>query len=447
MEDFASPLKNPILSSAASEAAEDSCEDACSICLEPFNCGDPATATTCKHEYHLQCILEWSQRSKECPICWQLLVLKDTASQELLAAVEVERKLRTRRRSSNTSTVLRIPPEDFDIHHVAPYTDESDFDERIMQHLAAAATGRTSYFSRRERQRSSGLGPSQVLVFASPANGSDMQQTSPTSPTESENSGSMSSESNSPTALMPSAIKGQSSSPVLSSSVNVGSNITDSRHGPSRHGVLSGQTPPGSPPRRSRPSELLSLSESFKSKFSAASARYKESISKSTRGFKEKLLAQNNSVKELSKEVQREVSAGIAGVARMMERLDLTQKRTGGSDPVSTGTGGTSEFSYNGKSVQENLIAQSTKRNDGLIAHDASSNAPIYGLGTPVNDGQIALGTSSNALMYGSGTPSVPGPPVMLWRLEMEHSTTRLSSGRHYMVTYSREINPSYSEK
>ncbi|GMP56537.1 hypothetical protein CsSME_00020979 [Camellia sinensis var. sinensis] len=33
--------------------------------------------TNCRHEYHLHCFLAWSQRSKECPICWQLLVLKD----------------------------------------------------------------------------------------------------------------------------------------------------------------------------------------------------------------------------------------------------------------------------------------------------------------------------------------------------------------------------------
>ena len=63
--------------------------------------------------------------------------------------------------------------------------------------------------------------------------------------------------------------------------------------------------------------------------------RYKESISKGTRGFKEKLLARNNSVKELSKGVQREMTEGIAGVAQMIERLDLTSKRTGSSAHVS----------------------------------------------------------------------------------------------------------------
>ncbi|XP_028069604.1 E3 ubiquitin-protein ligase RHF2A-like [Camellia sinensis] len=38
---------------------QESCDDACSICLEAFIESDPSTVTTCKHEFHLQCILEW----------------------------------------------------------------------------------------------------------------------------------------------------------------------------------------------------------------------------------------------------------------------------------------------------------------------------------------------------------------------------------------------------
>lgn len=77
------------------------------------------------------------------------------------------------------------------------------------------------------------------------------------------------------------------------------------------------------------------------------SSRYKESISKSKQGLKEKLLARNNSVKELSKGVQREMNAGIAGVARMMERLDFASKRFGGS------TTSGFNFSFKGKRDEE----------------------------------------------------------------------------------------------
>jgi len=47
----------------------DACDDVSSICLEAFGDSDPATVTSCKHELHLQCILEWCQRSFQCPMC------------------------------------------------------------------------------------------------------------------------------------------------------------------------------------------------------------------------------------------------------------------------------------------------------------------------------------------------------------------------------------------
>ncbi|KAK9224927.1 hypothetical protein WN943_009967 [Citrus x changshan-huyou] len=50
--------------------------------------------------------------------------------------------------------------------------------------------------------------------------------------------------------------------------------------------------------------------------------RYKELISKGTCSLKERLLSRNTSVKELSKDVECDMSAGIAGVAKMIERLD-----------------------------------------------------------------------------------------------------------------------------
>ncbi|XP_059654517.1 E3 ubiquitin-protein ligase RHF1A-like [Cornus florida] len=130
-------------SSSSSGVANDNYEDACSMCLEPFNTDDPASITNCKHEYHLQCILEWSQRSKECPICWQLLVLEDPASQELLAAVENKRSLRSRHKIRHTHGGYEIDRKAF--------ADDSDFDERIMRHFAAT-TSRACYVNKREKE-------------------------------------------------------------------------------------------------------------------------------------------------------------------------------------------------------------------------------------------------------------------------------------------------------
>ncbi|KAJ7954929.1 putative E3 ubiquitin-protein ligase RHF2A [Quillaja saponaria] len=370
----------PAISGASSSVAfDDTCEDSCSICLEPFSTNDPSTITSCKHEYHLHCILEWSQRSKECPICWQLLVLKDPASQELLAAVEAERLSRSRNVTSPAFTNFYNNLEHVDSEHEDSYSDDSDFDEHIMQHLVAAAS-RAHYVRMREGQRSSVAGPSHVLVFNSSANASGVHPTYTNSP---ESGGSSS------TSAMQSSVDVQPPPSVFPPLFGMVSNSTNSEDDvPFKTRVLYSQPPPESP-RRQNTSDMPSLSESIKYKLSAASARYKESISKSSRGLKEKLVARNNSVKELSKGVQREMNAGIAGVARMIERLDLTSKRSGTSSPAPSGTGGTSSFTVNGKSIEENNNEEPLREDSGLIVHDLSSDASLLVSGMVSNRAEV----------------------------------------------------------
>ncbi|KAI8006951.1 E3 ubiquitin-protein ligase RHF1A [Camellia lanceoleosa] len=268
--------------------------------------------TNCRHEYHLQCFLAWSQRSKECPIRWQLLVLKDPSSQELLAAVENERNLRSRRNACH---------EDYEMNIDNSYGDDSDFGECIMRHFAAAAR-RARYVERRGRPRSSGIGPPLVLLSVPPGDLPlpDVQHMRTTSPEECQTSSYEFSEGDSPTF---STLRS-----VVPEVVNVEPNSVGNRDGCNK--------PSPESPQRPSSSEFLAFSESVKLKFSVASARYKESISKSTRGFKEKLLAHNISVKGLGRGVQREMNAGIAGAARMIECLDLPSKRTGISVPLSS---------------------------------------------------------------------------------------------------------------
>ncbi|XP_065863394.1 E3 ubiquitin-protein ligase RHF1A isoform X2 [Euphorbia lathyris] len=352
---FSSSPLNPILSAAgggggggssSAPAFDDAFEDACSICLEPFNSQDPSTATSCKHEYHLQCILEWSQRSKECPICWRILVLKDPACQELLAAVETERLLRSRTASSSASVNLTRFHEDFDVD----------------QHLASVAS-RAHYICRRERQRSSVQGPSEAFIFPSSANVQSNQQMH----TYTEERRDMLFGGSSPTP----SVEPQSAPSVVPPVVNVVSGTAVSRDVPCKPRQLPSDTSPTQ-------NDISSFSESIKTKWFAASSRYKESISKSTRGIKEKLLARNTSVKELSKGVQREMSAGIAGVARMIERLDLTSKRTGTSSPDSGCRAGTSDDSLTVKGMEEHVIAQALDRTNEEIKRPASSAAPLH---------------------------------------------------------------------
>ncbi|KAK6913896.1 Zinc finger, RING-type [Dillenia turbinata] len=384
-----------LASSSFSGAVDDNYEDACSICLEPFDTQEPPTITICRHEYHLQCILEWSQRSKECPICWQLLALKDPASQELLAAVESERRARSKQTSAISSSFSH-PIEVFEAEHDAPSMVDSDFNERIMQHLAAAAN-RARYMSRRGR-RAADLGP-----FASPEHLHNMQQL----PDGFQISDNGSSDGDSPTSSISSTVSDEPPSFVASAENSTPNTTSNGSTPPKSRSFFS---PPRSvSPPRSSTSEFVSLSESFRSKFSAASARYKESISKSTRSLKEKLVARNNSVKELSKGVQREMSAGVA---RMFERLDLSTRKT----EVSVPPGPTSIFSK-GKAVQDLLIpeSESPTGNYAKIAHvatatttsitdTADSDQLLVSEDVKVSDFHQAFG-ASDVLMVLSVTP------------------------------------------
>ncbi|KAK1380104.1 E3 ubiquitin-protein ligase RHF1A [Heracleum sosnowskyi] len=297
-------------------------DDVCSICLEPFNIThDPPTVTNCKHEYHLQCILEWSQRSKECPICWQILALKDPTSQELFDAVANERILRS-----------RIEARHINEHEDSPYVDASEFDEHVIRNFAAAAS-RLRHVNRRRRQRSAGIGPSQVHL---------------SSPEDFQYFGSEPSQVNSE-VYIPSAFFIDPTPPNMSPSAG---NVVSHTIGTRDTTVEARQQSPGSPPSPNL-SESVSFPESIKSKLSAASARYKDSFSKGTRGIKEKLLARNSSVKELSREVHREMSAGIAGVARMIERLDFASRKMGAPVPSSINDGGTTNLTCKGKGVDQ----------------------------------------------------------------------------------------------
>lgn len=307
-----SPPFNPAIASSSSSCAfddDDDTDDACSICLDPFTLQDPATVTSCKHEYHLQCIIEWSQRSKECPICWQFFVLKDPLSQELLAAVDKERMMKTRSvRSSSPPRIIGHSSED-DFHSEE---EESSFDEHFLRHLTEAAHRRCLLRSRE----------------------TPIPSNDPTTTTDLANLGHIS--------PVISPVQHQNTNPCLTPGSTTPSRLSsvpaDSNNG--------SRISPGP-----SPSEASSLPEAIKSKLAAASARYKESISKSKQGLKEKLLARNNSVKELSKGVQREMNAGIAGVARMMERLDIASKRFGGSSTHVSTSG--FNFSFKGKREEE----------------------------------------------------------------------------------------------
>ncbi|KAI4322501.1 hypothetical protein L6164_022190 [Bauhinia variegata] len=310
---------------------QEACDDACSICLEAFCDSDPSTVTSCKHEFHLQCILEWCQRSSQCPMCWQPISLKDPTSQELLEAVERERNFRFN--PPRNATIFHHPTlGDFELQHLPVGANDSDLEERIIQHLAAAAAmGRAHHISRREgqRNRSSAQGRPHFLVFSTHPNSPPMAPTS-SSPTQ-RGDGEPTPAITVP-ALPSTPATGEESSqatsvpPVqpeqVSASGSGSTAVAADQHGSSFNNRKSpGQSSPSNQDRAG-PSELQSFSESLKSRLNAVSMRCKESISKSTRGWKERWFSRNTSMSDLGSEVRREVNAGIATVSRMMERME-----------------------------------------------------------------------------------------------------------------------------
>ncbi|KAK3021692.1 hypothetical protein RJ639_045784, partial [Escallonia herrerae] len=328
---------------------QEACDDSCSVCLEAFCDSDPSTVTGCKHEFHLQCILEWCQRSSNCPMCWQPISLKDPASQELLEAVEREKSFRYG--PARNSTIFRHPTlGDFELQHLPVGVNDAELEDRIIQHLAAAAAmRRTHHVSRREgsRSRSSAHGRPQFLVFSTHPNvpapvsaypvGGEPEPAaiavaSPAIPLP---SGGVETVQHTP--HVPS---GQISA---SASGSMGTPPTNN-YGDNRNSSLSSQD-------RAGPSDFQSISESWKSRLNAMSTRYKESLSKSTRGWKEKLFSRNTSMADIGSEVRREVNTGIATVSRMMDRLE-----TGGD-------GRASHFTVSNNLVVSSVMAQDTDNN------------------------------------------------------------------------------------
>ncbi|XP_047333269.1 E3 ubiquitin-protein ligase RHF2A-like [Impatiens glandulifera] len=268
-------------------------EDACSICLETFCDSDPSSVTNCRHEFHLQCILEWCQRSSNCPMCWQPISMKNPTSQELLEAVEQERN--SRLKSSRNTTIFHHPSfGDIELHLPIDAID-SEIEERINQHLTVAAIRRARHISPLDSltRRSSSLGRPQFVLVSTPPTDHESQ------------SGTLATGRFVQTEHTLSSSSGLGNTPLNGHNIHINNRNYEVPN-----------------PDRAGPSDVQTFPETLKSRFGAMSMRYKESLSKSTRGWREKLFSRNNSMTEFGSDVRREVNSGIAIVFRMMERSE-----------------------------------------------------------------------------------------------------------------------------
>nr|XP_010312206.1 E3 ubiquitin-protein ligase RHF2A isoform X2 [Solanum lycopersicum] len=317
---------------------QDACDDACSICLEAFCESDPPSVTSCKHEFHLQCVLEWCQRSSNCPMCWQSISLKDQMSQELFEAVEQERNFRVN--AERNATVFQFPAlGDFELQHLPVDIDDPELEERILQHLAVAASmGRAHHAGRMEgsRNRSSTNNRPQLLVFPTHHNSSPTASVSPY-PTGSLSDPAAITTVDSPLPISSGSSDSPRQMPYLPSvqsdqlsALSSGSVLTPA----TAQGLSSGDSSSSSSftpiHRRAGPSELQSFSESWRSRFSSMSMKYKESISKNTREWKERLFSRSSSMPDAGP-VRRESNVGIASLSHLMEHLETRENSRAGS--------------------------------------------------------------------------------------------------------------------
>ncbi|XP_020255957.1 E3 ubiquitin-protein ligase RHF2A-like isoform X4 [Asparagus officinalis] len=242
-------------------------------------------------------ILQRCQRSSQCPMCWQAISLKDPTSQELLECVEMERNRVNQTR--NASTFYHPALGNFELQHDLPVVaGNSELEERVIQHLAAVAAmgNRSHHIARREGhwERPSSHGHPQFMVFSSNLSASS-------------SSGHRRGES------YPRNIS-------ISSIPSHADEVTSSRPVYSSRGNFVGQSSLNDQDS-ALPSDLQSFSN-LTSRLTAVSMRYKDSITKSTRGWRERFFPSNSSMSDIGSEVRREVNAGIATVSRLMERLE-----------------------------------------------------------------------------------------------------------------------------
>lgn len=313
-------------------------------------------------------------------MCWQPISLKDPMSQELLEAVEQERSFRLN--PSRNATIFHHPAlGDFELQHLPVGANDAELEERLIQHLTAAAAMGRRRIARREgqRNRSSAQGRPQFLVLSSQPNGSPAGSIS-SSPTQREGEPvsaiAIATPSSQPleSTLQPiTPLSSEALADPCSASAS-GSSFTN-QHANSMDNRSPNQSSPNSQDRAG-PSDLQSFSESIKSKFNAVSMRYKESISKSTRGWKERFFTRNTTMADLGSEVRREVNAGIATVSRMMEHLETRDDSRTGTSSVSNSVDG-SVAESNSQQPEVGVVNATSDSNTKVQASHAASSGSV----------------------------------------------------------------------
>ena len=49
-------------------------DENCTVCLDPFKIDDIITILNCNHKYHYNCIKQWTEKERSCPLCRVILL-------------------------------------------------------------------------------------------------------------------------------------------------------------------------------------------------------------------------------------------------------------------------------------------------------------------------------------------------------------------------------------
>ncbi|XP_027350733.1 E3 ubiquitin-protein ligase RHF2A-like isoform X2 [Abrus precatorius] len=311
-------------------------------------------------------------------MCWQPISLKDPTSQELFEGVEQERNLRVT--SSGNAAIFHHPAfGDFGLQHLRMSVNDADFEERIIQRLAAAAAmGRARHLGRREvqRSRSSAHGHPQYLVFST-------QPISASSGTDSV-AGGENEPAAAPNGSSSTLIRSDGDEPsqqiqhlLIQNSSSASRSTVMARNRQAIYSNDRSSADLSSPANHDRggPSEFQSFSDSLRSRLNAVSMRYKESISKGARGWKERLFCRSSSMSDLDSETRRDMNAGIASVSRLIESLETNENNRAAGTSLSNHL---EDCSIGGVCTRNNVDASgenSSHDNNTSAACSASSNS------------------------------------------------------------------------
>lgn len=145
-------------------ATQEEEENVCSICLDEFCDDDPISETQCGHGYHLQCIMQWAQRSQECPLCFSQLSL---ANEEMNALLPFGEYSSPQDEESMSNMLANMEFETFLVHLAAAERRQARQQRRASQQRVSGDGGHVVITTEGSSQGSSAVGSPAESVLKS----------------------------------------------------------------------------------------------------------------------------------------------------------------------------------------------------------------------------------------------------------------------------------------